>query len=86
MWKCISKKRKEFGEAFNISPHTWVLPDDYKDFIVEKEVHLLSITPLQNSKEDSIWILKPNARSCGVGIKLIGKHSYVPRKQYVKSH
>ena len=64
--------KRKFAEEFDISPMTYIMPDDYAKLAAERE-----------SDGKVIWILKPVASSCGRGIKLITKGSKVPKRQYV---
>eukprot|EP01060_Flectonema_neradi_P000345 TRINITY_DN10227_c0_g1_i1.p1 TRINITY_DN10227_c0_g1~~TRINITY_DN10227_c0_g1_i1.p1 ORF type:complete len:607 (+),score=106.24 TRINITY_DN10227_c0_g1_i1:57-1877(+) len=60
MYKCIRKMNKKFGSAFDITPKTWVLPEDYQ------ELH-----NYLNSNPDKEVILKPARGSCGRDIEVV---------------
>ena len=63
MWKNINRLRKNLGTAvYDICPVTYLFPDDYKKWTLDREA--------ENYKY--MYILKPNASSCGKGIKVIG--------------
>lgn len=66
MWKNIEKMAGLFRESFNFCPSTFILPEDYRKFNVERE-----------SCPKDLWILKPSNSACGKGIKLITKTSNV---------
>jgi tubulin polyglutamylase TTLL4 len=61
---------KRFPKEFNITPLTYVFPEDSEKFETERE------------QEDNgvLYILKPVAASCGRGIKVIGKKTPILRK------
>lgn len=58
-----------FPDEFEISPFTYIIPDDYRNFDKDRE-----------NNPDGLWILKPAASSCGKGIKLITSSSKVDKK------
>lgn len=65
-----------YGKAYDIAPATYILPEDYKRWLVDREVN--------NWK--SMYIMKPCASSCGRGIKVIGKRTHVNKRSgYVVS-
>eukprot|EP00352_Strombidinopsis_acuminata_P001087 CAMPEP_0176342966 /NCGR_PEP_ID=MMETSP0126-20121128/3588_1 /TAXON_ID=141414 ORGANISM="Strombidinopsis acuminatum, Strain SPMC142" /NCGR_SAMPLE_ID=MMETSP0126 /ASSEMBLY_ACC=CAM_ASM_000229 /LENGTH=53 /DNA_ID=CAMNT_0017688675 /DNA_START=1251 /DNA_END=1412 /DNA_ORIENTATION=+ len=47
---------------YNFCPKTYLFPDDYRKFMMDREQ--------ENYK--NMYIMKPNASSCGRGIKVIG--------------
>jgi len=47
---------------FNLAPHSWVLPDDY-----DQMEELMEYQAMQKR----MYILKPNASSCGRGIRVV---------------
>ena len=55
--------RRLYGKAFDICPTTYIMPEDYKRWTIDREVN--------NFK--NMYILKPVAASCGKGIRVIGK-------------
>jgi formate-dependent phosphoribosylglycinamide formyltransferase (GAR transformylase) len=63
MWRNVQRMRRLYGKEFDIAPSTYVFPEDYKRFILEREV----------SNFKYMYIMKPAASSCGRGIKIIGK-------------
>jgi tubulin polyglutamylase TTLL4 len=69
MWKNIWKKRREFGEDYNICPTTYILPEDFKFFQQDRE-----------DNPGSLWIKKPVASSCGRGIKMVSSTTSVERR------
>ena len=76
MYRNIHASMREWGEEYNICPKTWILPYDHGIFRKERD----------ESEGKKLWILKPAASSCGRGIKILSKHSSVPKKgQYVVS-
>jgi len=69
LWRNVQRSRRLYGQFFDIAPTTYILPEDYKRWNIDREV--------SNFKD--MYIMKPAASSCGRGIKVIGK------KQQVKS-
>jgi len=55
---------------YNFCPKTYLFPDDYRKFLMDREQ--------DNYKH--MFIMKPNASSCGRGIKVIGAKQEVKRK------
>lgn len=47
---------------YNFCPKTYILPEDYKKFCIDRE----------SSGYKYMYILKPSSSSCGKGIKVIG--------------
>ena len=65
---------RNFGDEYKIVPKTWILPDDYRKFLKERE----------DTEKAKLWILKPANSSCGRGIRIITKNSTIPKRgQYV---
>jgi tubulin polyglutamylase TTLL4 len=62
--------RRIYGKAFEIAPTTYIFPEDYKRFVLDREMN--------NYK--SMYIMKPAASSCGRGIKVIGKRTHVNKR------
>jgi hypothetical protein len=63
MWKNIARLRRIHGaQNYDICPMTYLFPEDYKKWTLDREA--------ENYKH--MYILKPNASSCGKGIKVIG--------------
>jgi tubulin polyglutamylase TTLL4 len=68
--------RRLHGKAYDIAPPTYIFPEDYKRWIMDREA----------SNFKNMYIMKPNASSCGRGIKVIGKKQTVnKRSNYVVS-
>jgi len=63
--------RRLHGKAFDIAPTTYILPEDYKRWMLDREV----------SNFKNMYIMKPNAASCGKGIRVIGKKQTVNKRQ-----
>ena len=61
LWKNISKMMIMFPNDYNFCPTTFLLPEDYKKVIYDRE-----------SDKRALYILKPNSSSCGKGIKVLG--------------
>lgn len=70
MWKNIYRMKKAFPRDFEICPTTYLLPDDYKKLAFDRE----------SDKKNSLYILKPNAASCGKGISVLGPQDQIPKK------
>ena len=63
LWKNVQRMKKLFPQDYDICPETYLLPDDYRRLQMERE---------QDVTRSCFYILKPNASSCGKGIKVIG--------------
>lgn len=61
LWRNINRLKRIHGKEYNICPTTFVFPEDFARFMHEKD-----------TGDSQIWILKPQASSCGRGIKLLG--------------
>jgi len=69
LWRNISKMKRKFGKEYEICPLTFILPEDYKRFLNEREEH-----------PKALWIMKPSASSCGRGIKILSKKTHVTKR------
>jgi hypothetical protein len=54
--------KKAFPKDFDICPQTYLLPEDYKKLSFDREA----------DKKNALFIMKPNAASCGKGISILG--------------
>jgi glutathionylspermidine synthase len=63
--------KRRHGFDYNICPPSYILTEDYKRFIVEREAEA----------NKSLYIIKPVASSCGRGIKIIGKKTILPKRK-----
>lgn len=63
MWRNVQRMRRLYGKAYDIAPMTYIFPEDYKRFQLDREI----------SNFKNMYIMKPAASSCGRGIKVIGK-------------
>ena len=70
MWRNILRMRRLHGKAFDIAPRTYIFPEDYKRWCIDREV----------SQFKNMYIMKPSASSCGRGIKVIGKKQDVKKR------
>lgn len=70
MWRNVQRMRRMFGKSYDIAPTTYIFPEDYKRWCMDREMN--------NFK--SMYIMKPSASSCGRGIKVIGKHTKVSKR------
>ena len=72
MWKNIQRAQKLFSGTndFAFCPKTYIFPDDFRKFTVERE----------QGGGKLMYIMKPAASSCGKGIKIIGPKTQVSRK------
>eukprot|EP00929_Paragymnodinium_shiwhaense_P116782 TRINITY_DN8666_c0_g1_i1.p1 TRINITY_DN8666_c0_g1~~TRINITY_DN8666_c0_g1_i1.p1 ORF type:complete len:938 (-),score=235.93 TRINITY_DN8666_c0_g1_i1:103-2916(-) len=59
LWRCIAKMKRQWPKEFNITPASYVLPDDNATWASARE---------QNPS--ALWIYKPTNLACGKGIKL----------------
>ena len=71
-WQNINRLRIKFPKEFNISPMSYVLSQDYDEFVKERALE-------QNKKQ--LYILKPVAASCGRGIKLINSKQKIENQE-----
>lgn len=62
--------RRLHGKAFDIAPPTYIFPEDYKRWNIDREA----------SNFKNMYIMKPNAASCGKGIRVIGKRQNVNKR------
>ena len=62
MARLIKKSRQLYGKVFDFTPMTFILPNEYKQFI--KEYNL-------DGNENNLWICKPTDLSRGRGISII---------------
>lgn len=70
MWKNIQRMKKTFVQDYDICPTTYLLPEDYKKLVTDREI--------DNGK--TLFIIKPNASSCGKGISVMGPQDPIPKK------
>lgn len=70
MWKSVYRMKKSFPKDFDICPQTYLLPDDYKKLSFDREA----------DKKNALFIMKPNAASCGKGISILGPQDQIPKK------
>ncbi|CDW86808.1 tubulin-tyrosine ligase family protein [Stylonychia lemnae] len=70
MWKNIYKMKRQYQSDYDICPQTYLLPDDYKKLVADREA--------EGNK--NLYILKPNASSCGKGISVLGPQDPIPKK------
>ena len=78
MWRNLARAQKMFNgtQEFYFCPKTYVFPDDYRKFCMERE----------SSNYKHMYIMKPSASSCGKGIKIVGPKTQVNKKSgYVVS-
>lgn len=61
----------KYGKDYDITPMTYLFPEDYNRFILDRE----------QEENNVLYILKPVASSCGRGIKVIGKRTKINRKE-----
>jgi tubulin polyglutamylase TTLL4 len=68
--------RRLHGKAFDICPPTYIFPEDFKRWQIDREV----------SNFKNMYIMKPSASSCGRGIRIVGKNTTVKKRSgYVVS-
>mmetsp|Transcript_26311 Transcript_26311/g.40150 ORF Transcript_26311/g.40150 Transcript_26311/m.40150 type:complete len:300 (+) Transcript_26311:2593-3492(+) len=78
MWKNLLRAQKMFPGTndFYFCPKTYIFPEDYRKFCIERE----------SSGNKHMYIMKPAASSCGKGIKIVGPKTQVNKKNgYVVS-
>ena len=65
-----------FPKEFEITPITYMLPEDYEKFEEDRNT----------APDDTLYILKPSASSCGRGIKIVEKRTKLLKKEgYIAS-
>lgn len=71
MWRSIIRMRRQFGVEYDITPPTFILPEDGRKFIntVRDE------TSAAVAASKPLWIAKPVAASCGRGVRIVGGHT-----------
>ena len=62
--------KRSYGKEYNIAPQTYVFPEDYKRWQIDRE----------NEGFKHMYIMKPVNSSCGRGIRVIGKKAHVSKK------
>jgi hypothetical protein len=62
LWQNINRLRTRFPKDFQISPLSFVLPDDQNELQVDRTLP---------ENKDQLYIIKPVAASCGRGIKIV---------------
>ena len=71
MYRNIYRMIRKYGEDYRIVPKTYILPEDYRRFIADRE----------DAEKQKLWILKPANSSCGRGIKIVTKKTkHIPRR------
>lgn len=70
MWRSVARMKRQFGKEYDICPPTYIFPDDYKRWCIERE----------SEGYKSMYIMKPSASSCGRGIRVIGKKQQINKK------
>jgi tubulin polyglutamylase TTLL4 len=66
----MHRMKSKFGREYDITPITYLFPEDYNRFISDREAEEYNV----------LYILKPVASSCGRGIKVIGKKTKINRR------
>ena len=61
--------KKQWKVDYDICPDTYLLPDDYSKMVKDRE-----------SNPKVLYIMKPNASSCGKGIQVLGPTDPIPKK------
>jgi hypothetical protein len=69
IWRNVSKMIRKWGKEYQIMTHTYVLPEDYKKFKIDRELE----------QKKAFYILKPTNAACGRGIRVIHKKSKVSK-------
>lgn len=60
LWRNIRKFQRKWHQDFNITPASFVLPDDARSWCLAREQH-----------PKALWIRKPSNSSCGKGIQVL---------------
>lgn len=56
-------------KEYRICPETYIIPEDYRRLMIDRD-----------NDPKALYILKPNASSCGKGIKIVGPGDIIPKK------
>src|ERR1700733_2451402 len=70
LWRNMYRMKQKFKREYDIVPMTYVFPEDYNRFLIDRE-----------NEENCLYILKPSNSSCGRGIKVIGKKTRVNKRE-----
>jgi len=74
MYNNIAELRDQYPEEYDFCPRTYVFPEDAEDFENAR------LDPDNDSDMGiKLWIFKPSASSCGKGIRIVSKHSPIPK-------
>ena len=57
MWRNVQRSRRLYGNFFDIAPPTYIFPEDYKRWNIDREM----------AHFKDMYIMKPAASSCGRG-------------------
>ena len=76
MWRVLSKMRRRYGEAYDITP---------KAFIISSSDERRKLRSAMSKKPNAIYILKPPNSSCGRGIKLLTGNSMTKKTKIPKN-
>lgn len=71
LWKNMHRLKVKYGRDYDITPITYLFPEDYPRFQTDREAE----------ENNVLYILKPVASSCGRGIKVIGKKTKINRRE-----
>jgi tubulin polyglutamylase TTLL4 len=71
-WRQNQQFKLMYPSAFNITPHSWILPDDYNEFEAFRKSSL---------EKGQYFILKPTASSCGRGIRVVPGYQKVTNRE-----
>ena len=69
IWRNVSRMMRKFGKEYNIVPQTYILPEDYRKFKLDRE----------EEPGKALYILKPTNNACGRGIRVIHKKTKVSK-------
>lgn len=72
MWRNINRMYEMFPEEYDFCPRTYVFPNDADDYEAARA---------KTKDNDSLWIFKPSASSCGKGIKIMTKDTPIPENK-----
>lgn len=73
MWRNIYKFKRQWPDEFNITPGSYVLPEDYKAWEDARE-----------KEPKALWIFKPCNSSCGRGIRLFASSIQASTEKWLK--
>lgn len=66
----IEAMRKLFPDEYSFYPRSFTIPAQLEEY--KRSFDEVALT-LQHPEKDNLWLMKPRARCCGEGIRIINK-------------